>query len=189
MNAAVVDQLLERNFRNLAAHRIKAREHDCLRRVVDNQFHTGQLLEGANVSALAADDATLHLIARQLYHRDRGLGDAVRRTALNRAHDILFRLLVGLFLGTVLKVANQFRLVVLHIVLDRAEQKLLRLLDRKPRNALKLFHSSVVEGIHLTASRRNALFLLLQGLFPLFEQCLLLVEILFLAEHTILIVL
>ena len=78
---------------------------------------------------------------------------------------------------------------MLHIVLDRAEQKLLRLLDRKPRNALKLFHSSVVEGIHLTASRRNALFLLLQGLFPLFEQSLLLVEILFLAEHTILIVL
>ena len=78
---------------------------------------------------------------------------------------------------------------MLHIVLNRTKQEFLRLLHRESGNALQLFHPSVVERIHLTASRRNALLFLLQGLLSLFKRILLLVEILLLAEDTILIVL
>ena len=189
VNAAVVNQLLKRNLRDFTAHRVKAREHDRFRRVVDYQFHTGQLLKGADVSALAADDTSLHLVVRQLYHRDRGFRDAVCGATLNCAHHILLRLLICLFLCGALKVADHTRLVVLHIVLDRTKQEFLRLLHRESGNALQLFHPSVVERIHLTASRRNALLFLLQGLLSLFKRILLLVEILLLAEDTILIVL
>jgi hypothetical protein len=38
-----------------------------LGRVVDDQVDPRRLLEGADVAALAADDAALHLLARELH--------------------------------------------------------------------------------------------------------------------------
>ena len=74
MDAAILDELLECDARNLAAHRIEARQDDSLRRVVDDEVDARQRLERADVAALAADDAALHLVVRQRNDRNGRLG-------------------------------------------------------------------------------------------------------------------
>ena len=83
MDAAVLDEALERDAADLAADRVEAREDDCLRRVVDDQVDAGELLEGADVAALAADDAALHVVAGDVNDRHGGLGGVVGRDTLD----------------------------------------------------------------------------------------------------------
>ena len=63
VDAAVGDELGDGDPGDLAADRVEAREDDRLGGVVDDEVHAGRLLEGADVAALAADDAALHLVA------------------------------------------------------------------------------------------------------------------------------
>ena len=65
MDASVGDELRERDARDLAAHRIEARDHHRIRRIVDDDVDAGRELERANVSPFAADDPPLHLVVRQ----------------------------------------------------------------------------------------------------------------------------
>ena len=78
MDAAVGDQPLDRLLRDLAPIRIEAREDDRAGRVVDDQVDAGGQLERADVAPLAADDAALEIVARQIDDRhgrfDRVLG-------------------------------------------------------------------------------------------------------------------
>ena len=62
VDASVGDEVLEGYPANLPAHRVKAREHDRLRRVIDNHVDTGELLELADVATLTTDDAALYVI-------------------------------------------------------------------------------------------------------------------------------
>jgi hypothetical protein len=62
MDAPVLDQLDERQFRGLAADAVEGGEHDGLRRVVDDEVHAGQVLERADVASLAADDPPFHVV-------------------------------------------------------------------------------------------------------------------------------
>ncbi len=48
---------------------------------------TSSILQGADVAALAADDAALDLVALDVEHRDGVLDGRFRRYALNRGHD------------------------------------------------------------------------------------------------------
>ena len=69
VDAAVLDELGEREAGDLAADRVEAAEDDGLRGVVDDQVDAGRLLEGADVAALAADDPALHLVVGQVDRR------------------------------------------------------------------------------------------------------------------------
>mgnify|MGYP003693834893 CR=1 FL=1 len=72
--------------RDLAAHGIERRQDHRLGRVVDDHVDAGDDLERADVAALAADDAPLHVVARQLHDghaRSRSRGR--RRSAGSRA--------------------------------------------------------------------------------------------------------
>ena len=82
--------------RDLAAHRVEAAQDDRLGRVVDDQVDAGRLLERADVAALAADDAALHLVARQVDDADRVLGGVVGGDALHRGQDDVAGLVLGL---------------------------------------------------------------------------------------------
>ena len=62
MDASVFEQPLERELRHLAADAVERREHDCLRRVVDDEVDAGEMLERANVATFAADDPPLHVV-------------------------------------------------------------------------------------------------------------------------------
>src|SRR5207253_104883 len=54
MDTAVLDQLRERELRDLAADAVEGREHDRLRGIVDDEVDPGEVLERADVAALAA---------------------------------------------------------------------------------------------------------------------------------------
>ena len=69
MDASVLDELVQRLPRDLAAHRVEAGQDHCLRRVVDDEIDARCHLQRADVAPLAADDAALHLLARQRYDR------------------------------------------------------------------------------------------------------------------------
>ena len=66
MDAAVRDQLGQGQPGDLAADRVEAADDHRLGRVVDDQVDAGGLLEGADVAALAADDAALHLVVGEM---------------------------------------------------------------------------------------------------------------------------
>ena len=74
MDAAVLEQLLQRHARDLAAHAVEAGEDHGVRRVVDDEVDAGQVLEGADVAALAPDDAALHVVGGELDDADGRLG-------------------------------------------------------------------------------------------------------------------
>src|SRR5262249_56726855 len=90
------DEPLERQPCQLAPDRIVARDDDHLGRVVDDQIHAGRRLDGADVPTLAADDATLHVVARQWYHRDGPLRHELPGDALDGDRDDLLGPPVGL---------------------------------------------------------------------------------------------
>ena len=91
VDAAVLDQLRQRQPRDLAAEAVERREHDGVRRVVDDEVDAGQVLERADVATLAADDPALHVVGRQLDDRDGRLGRVARRDALERVGDEVAR--------------------------------------------------------------------------------------------------
>ena len=87
----VLDQLLERHLRELAPQPVEGREHDRLGCVVDDEVDPGQVLERADVAALAADDPTLHVVGGERDDRDRRLGGVARRDALQCVGDEVAR--------------------------------------------------------------------------------------------------
>src|SRR5207248_907861 len=66
---------------------VEGGQNDSVRRVVDDEVDAGQMLERPNVTSLPPDDATLHVLARQLDDRDRRLRRVTRRDPLERIGD------------------------------------------------------------------------------------------------------
>ena len=99
MDPPVLDQLRQRQARDLAAHRIEARQRHRVGRVVDDQVHAGRRFERANVAALSADDAALHLLVGDRHDGGRDLANRVARVALDRDRQDLARLRLGLLAG------------------------------------------------------------------------------------------
>ena len=115
----------------------KPRQHDRLRRVVDDQVDAGRLLEGADVAPLAADDPALHLVVRQVDDGDRVLGGVVGGDALDRGDDDVAGLLVGLVAGLPLDRAAELDRVVLGLLADGLEQERLGVLGRDAAHPLE----------------------------------------------------
>ena len=65
MDSSVGHELLQREPRDFAPHRVEAGDDDRVRRVVDDDVDTGRQLERADVSPFAPDDAALHFVIRQ----------------------------------------------------------------------------------------------------------------------------
>ena len=87
LDAAVLDELERGHLRDLAADRVEGREHDRLRRVVDDHVDAGQVLERADVASLAADDPALHVVGGKLDQRRGRLGGMACRDPLERVGD------------------------------------------------------------------------------------------------------
>ena len=106
VDAAVLEQLLERHPGDLAAHAVEAGEDHRVRRVVDDEVDAGQVLERADVAALAADDAALHVVGRELHDRDGRLGGVAGGEALHHDGEDVAHAPVGVALGLLLDLAH-----------------------------------------------------------------------------------
>ena len=106
VDAAVLQQLLERHPGDLAADAVEAGQDHGVRRVVDDEVDAGEVLEGADVAALAADDAALHVVGRQLDDRDRRLGRVAGGQPLHDDREDVAHAPVGVALGLLLDLAH-----------------------------------------------------------------------------------
>ena len=137
VDAPVHDQLLEGVPRDLAAQRLEGRDDDRLRRVVDDQVDAGGRLERPDVAALAADDAALQVVRRQLDDRHRRLDDRVGGQALDRHADDAAGLLRGLLVGLFLDAADQPGRLEPGLVLDGLDEVPLGVDGRQARDLLE----------------------------------------------------
>ena len=138
VNAAICDQVLESNASRLATNWLKAGEEHRLRRIVDYERNTRDLLEGANISTLATDDTAFEVIGRDVNRGYRDLTGLIGSTTLNGSGDDLASGLVRLGAGTLLALAKNLRLLANSILADAIEKLLVSLVSGKGGNALEL---------------------------------------------------
>src|SRR3954469_16569565 len=129
VDAPVLDQLYEGEARDLAADAVERGEDDRLRGVVDDEVDAGEVLEGTDVAALAADDAALHVVGRQLDEGDRRLGGVAGGDALEGVGDEVAGAPLGLGLRLLLHLADAAGEVVADELLGALHQVRLRLVD------------------------------------------------------------
>jgi hypothetical protein len=137
VDAPVLQELLERHARNLAPDAVERAEDHRVGGVVDDEVDAGEILQRADVAALAADDAALHVVARELDDGDRGLGRMAGGETLHghgedRAHAAL-RVALGLLLDR----AQDLDRVVARLVLDVLQERLLGLPGAEACGALE----------------------------------------------------
>src|SRR5579875_1238928 len=138
MDATVLEQLLEREPRDLPADAVEAREHHRSRGIVDDEVNAGEVLERADVAPFAPDDPPLHVVSRELHHRHGRLGCVARSHPLHAHREDVAHPPLGLALGLLLDLANSLGGIVARLVLDLLEQQLLRPRCREAGDALEL---------------------------------------------------
>src|SRR5205085_11662155 len=92
VDAAVGDELLQCQARDLAPNGIEAGYDDGVRSVVDDHVDAGGELERADVPAFAADDPPLHPVIRERHGGHRALSRVLGGDALNGEGDDLLSL-------------------------------------------------------------------------------------------------
>src|SRR5215211_602864 len=97
-----------------------------------------QPLQGADVATLAADDPALQLVRLELDHGDGGLDGMAARHPLHDSREDVPGAAVGVPLRLLLDLTDQPRALVAELVLELAEQDLLRLRCAEPRQPLEL---------------------------------------------------
>ena len=122
---------------------------DRLRRVVDDEVYAGQRLERADIAALAADDAALHLIIGQRNDRDGRLGNVVCRAALDGSGDDLAGGLLALILEPLVDLADLDGSVMLRLGLDRVDEHFACFVARHARDLFELFYLFVLDALEL----------------------------------------
>ena len=108
-----------------------------MRRVVDDEVDAGEMLERADVAALAADDAALHVVGRELDDGDRRLGGVARGDALQGVGDEVACAPLRLRPRLLLEHPHAAAEVVADELLASLEQMRLRLLLRHAGDALQ----------------------------------------------------
>ena len=134
VDAAVGEELLQRHPGDLAPDAVEAGQDHGVGRVVDDEVDAGEVLEGADVAALAADDAALHVVGGELDDGHRGLGRVAGGEALHDDGEDVADAAVGVALGLLLDLAHEPRRVVADLVLELLEQDLLGLRGRDARS-------------------------------------------------------
>ena len=137
MDPAVRDQPLDGLFRHFAAEGIEARQNDRAGGVVDDQLDAGGLLEGPDVSAFAADDASLEIVAGQVDDRDRGLDGMLGGATLDGLGDDLLRLLRRHFPGFRFEPLDEVGGVAASLLFDLLDDEILRLVGGETGDALQ----------------------------------------------------
>src|SRR5690606_5463704 len=141
----------------------------------------GRLLERADVSSLAPDDASLHLVGRELHHRHGGLRGEIRGHALDGERHDLLGLAVGLALGALLDLAERVGRLRLGRLAQVLDQLLARLLGREAGDVLEPAPHLGRAQVHLGGAGREILLTTLHLLDPLLHVRLARVQALALA--------
>ena len=149
MDPAVGDQLFQCQTGNFPADRVKAGNGDGFGSVINNQIHTGNGFQSADVPAFTADDSALHLIVGQVHNRNRGFGCMVGSTALDGSGNHFSGLFIGLILHLCFNFLDLHGSFVANVIFDGLQQALLGLLLGQTGNLFQLFQVLLLDLLHL----------------------------------------
>ena len=186
MNTAVGDEVLEGNAGGLSTNRIEAREDNRLGRIVDHEIDTGNLLEGADIATLAADDATLEIVGRNVHRRHRDFGRMIGSAPLDSERENLLRLLVAFSTDLLLRLADNGRRLMRDLAANLIEQLTVGIIACELRDALKLIGLLCKEILELTRALLDLASLARELVLALIKRVIPAIEGLFALHHAIL---
>ena len=149
MDTSVRNKSFERNARNLASYRLKARKCDRLRCVVNNQVYARKGLDRPDVSSLTSYDPALHLVIGQRHYRDSSLGDLLGGKALDRQRNNVSSLVIGFFLKLLLIFHDLDGFFVSELVLKLRQQVALSLFGGIAGDLLEHFELALLKSLDL----------------------------------------
>ncbi len=197
MDAAVGHQFMQRQAGNFAANGVEAAEDNSIGRVVDNDLHTGERFQGANVAALAANDTAFDLLIFKVEHANGVLHSCFSGGALDGLYDNLLGLLVGGYLGLLHDVHDACGGIGPGLLGHHLHQVLLGFLGSHAGNVFQFLDALIVYLLHLGLTFAQHLnlvvevgahllellalllqvsHLLVEGVFALFQLALLLAK-------------
>ena len=138
MDAAVGNQPFDGLLGDLAAIGIEARQDDRAGRVIDDEIDARGLFERADVAPLAADDASLQIVARQIDDRHRRFDGVLGGAALNGLGDVLPRFRAGLLARLGVEALDEIRGIAPRVGLDVLQQQIFGLFGRQAGQPLEL---------------------------------------------------
>ena len=186
MNAAVGDEVLESDACGLATDRIEARKHDGLGGVIDHEVDARNLLEGADVATLAADDATFEVIGRNVHGGNGDLGGVIGGAALNRQGKDLLSGLVALGANLLLGLSDDRGGLVGNLAANLVEELLVSVLAGQVGDALELRGLLGTELLKLAGTLLDLASLAGQLMLTLVEGIVAAIEGLLALHHTVL---
>ena len=131
MNAAVLDQPLESDLGDFAAHAVETGDDHHAGRVVDDHVDAGRFLESADVASLAADDPAFHLVVGDVDRAHGDFGRVRRGVPLDRRRQDLAAFLLAGFLHDRLVFQDQAADFAAQLVFDALEEQLASLVATK----------------------------------------------------------
>src|SRR3989344_3391858 len=155
--APVLQELLERYFRELAPQGIEGRKNYGLRRVVHDDLYARKPLERADIPPLPADDLSLQFLVGDRHHGRRHVRNGIPRIALEGRRDDLQGLRFQLLHLVALQLDELLHELLAGHRFHLRKHPGLRLFLRKTRDALQFLHRLFLRG-------HQILFLYLQAL-------------------------
>ena len=128
-----------------------------MRRVVDDEVHTGEVLERPDVATLPPDDPALHVVGGKLHDGHRRLGGVTRRDALQCVGDEVSRPALRLRTRFVLERPHAARELVPRLLFPTLEEQRPCLGLRQPRHALELGELGLLRLLELLLELANVL--------------------------------
>ena len=149
MDTPVGDELFQCQACNLPPHRLETGDRDGLRRVVNNQIHTSQGLNGADIAAFPADDTALHLVIGQGNHTDGHLSHLVGGAPLDGLRHHFPGAGLALFFHPGLDLFDLEGGLVGHFRFHLGNQVILGLLSGKAGDLLQHLRLAALDGLDL----------------------------------------
>ena len=118
MNTTIINQFFQSETGNLAAYRIEAGNNNSLRSIIDNQIDAGKGFQSTDVTAFTTDNASLHLITRELHYGNRSFCNVVCCASLNCGSYIFLRLFVCFFFCFTFQFFVESGSIALHFVFN-----------------------------------------------------------------------
>ena len=127
MNPTIGNQSLHRFARDVAANRIKSRQHHRVWRVINQHRHARCRFKRADVSPVAANDAAFDVVAVQRNRRRRGFESVIAGVALDCHRNNLPRFFLRFGFRFLDDFAAEIARVAQRLLLDFLDQRRARL--------------------------------------------------------------
>ena len=180
MRPSWMSELLQGEARDLTPDGVEAGDRDGLGGVVDNEVAARERFDAADVAALAADDAALHLVVGEGDDGDGDFACMVGGAALDGGGDDLFGSLVSLVLELCLDLLDLHGHLVGDLVADVGDEVGLRLFHGEAGDLFQHFKLALLHKADLLLLRFGGGDFVLQGLVLLLGRVDLLVQVLLL---------